>query len=509
MSSQISNDLYFRTQDEKNEYLKTRIESLDLSPRVQNALNKANIRTIGGILKMSESLLTDIKGLGVKGLNDIKLKLKNSFQTDGKLWEMRYEMKPLNKTDSSVNIDMSGIVDNNDIISSFATYFNVSKEAIESKSRSKDLVEIRDIIIYFLREYAGMSFLAIGNLFGGRDHSTIIHSYNKIERKFGSKKNFEIKFSDLINKLKSTEEKKLYIIQTVIPEIVDSVYPKDNTGLTLKYKEISERNDQVLKLYKDGLTLQSISEIVNVTRERVRQIVKKTIIDQTINDSISNGVNIDSDIVIEEERKKRMLKRGITVEKVIKPIKEKRWSKYYISCKACGTTTIPHVRKGLCEKCIGQFRGERRENIIKKYQGKCDICGISRHLAIMDQGKDLYISKDERVLCRKCFLGKTGKNLGSYKNFTWSRFYPACISCGSVEIPHHQKGLCEKCSNFLTKIEREKIISDHKNICDYCGLNRNDTFQKTGRDFYIMKDKSVACRNCFQARRRLLKKQNK
>lgn len=54
------------------EVLKTRIESLDVSSRTQNALNGANIRTMGGLARKKEKDLLEIDGLGQKGIQEIK-----------------------------------------------------------------------------------------------------------------------------------------------------------------------------------------------------------------------------------------------------------------------------------------------------------------------------------------------------------------------------------------------------------------------------------------------------
>ncbi len=59
------------------EFLKTRIESLDLSVRTTNALSNANIRTVGGLAKKKADDLTDIEGLGAKGIQEIKKALSN------------------------------------------------------------------------------------------------------------------------------------------------------------------------------------------------------------------------------------------------------------------------------------------------------------------------------------------------------------------------------------------------------------------------------------------------
>jgi DNA-directed RNA polymerase subunit alpha len=54
------------------EFLKTRIENLNLSARTQNALSSANIRTIGGLARKKEKDILEVEGLGAKGVAEIK-----------------------------------------------------------------------------------------------------------------------------------------------------------------------------------------------------------------------------------------------------------------------------------------------------------------------------------------------------------------------------------------------------------------------------------------------------
>ena len=54
------------------EFLKTRIETLDLSARTINALSNGNIRTVGGLARKKEEDILDLEGLGSKGLSEIK-----------------------------------------------------------------------------------------------------------------------------------------------------------------------------------------------------------------------------------------------------------------------------------------------------------------------------------------------------------------------------------------------------------------------------------------------------
>ncbi len=60
-----------------SEFLKTRIETLNLSPRTANALTNANIRTVGGLARKKEEDILDIDGLGSKGVQEIKKVLGN------------------------------------------------------------------------------------------------------------------------------------------------------------------------------------------------------------------------------------------------------------------------------------------------------------------------------------------------------------------------------------------------------------------------------------------------
>lgn len=59
------------------EFLKTRVDTLDLSQRTLNALTTANIRTVGGLARKKEKDILEIEGLGAKGITEIKKALGN------------------------------------------------------------------------------------------------------------------------------------------------------------------------------------------------------------------------------------------------------------------------------------------------------------------------------------------------------------------------------------------------------------------------------------------------
>jgi len=68
------------------------------------------------------------------------------------------------------------------VISLTADYFGLTDDEIRSASRSRPLVHARQIAMYLCRELTDLSLPRIGDRFGGRDHSTVIHADKKIRK---------------------------------------------------------------------------------------------------------------------------------------------------------------------------------------------------------------------------------------------------------------------------------------------------------------------------------------
>ncbi len=68
------------------------------------------------------------------------------------------------------------------VISVAAEYFDVTPDEIRSSNRSRPLVNARQMAMYLCRELTDLSLPKIGERFGGRDHSTVLHATNKIRR---------------------------------------------------------------------------------------------------------------------------------------------------------------------------------------------------------------------------------------------------------------------------------------------------------------------------------------
>lgn len=68
------------------------------------------------------------------------------------------------------------------IINQVTSHFKVSLAEIRGRGRSKDIVVPRQVAMYLLREETGASLVEIGQLLGGRDHSTVMHGIARMEK---------------------------------------------------------------------------------------------------------------------------------------------------------------------------------------------------------------------------------------------------------------------------------------------------------------------------------------
>ncbi len=73
-----------------------------------------------------------------------------------------------------------------------AKYFNIDKDDLASNKRSNEIAFPRQIAMYLCREVANMSYPRIGEDFGNRDHSTVMHACKKIEKEVKDKNNTKL-----------------------------------------------------------------------------------------------------------------------------------------------------------------------------------------------------------------------------------------------------------------------------------------------------------------------------
>ncbi len=115
---------------------------------------EGNVRELEGIIN-SIAMQTQVKG---RDLNIIEIKaiLKNNA-----------------KPKKSVSVK--------DVVKIVTDFYNIEEQNIYEKTRKKEVVKPRQVIMYLLREDLNISYPSIGEKLGGRDHTTVIHSCEKIK----------------------------------------------------------------------------------------------------------------------------------------------------------------------------------------------------------------------------------------------------------------------------------------------------------------------------------------
>ena len=68
-----------------------------------------------------------------------------------------------------------------DVVKIVSDFYNIKEDSIYEKTRHKEVIRPRQIIMYLLREDFSISYPSIGQKLGGRDHTTVIHSCEKIK----------------------------------------------------------------------------------------------------------------------------------------------------------------------------------------------------------------------------------------------------------------------------------------------------------------------------------------
>lgn len=82
-----------------------------------------------------------------------------------------------------------------------AEYFNLKQGMLVSPKRTKNIVEARHIAMYLARELTNNSLPVIGDSFGGKDHTTVIHSYNKIKKQLNTDSKLKLDIDRIKNKI--------------------------------------------------------------------------------------------------------------------------------------------------------------------------------------------------------------------------------------------------------------------------------------------------------------------
>lgn len=90
-----------------------------------------------------------------------------------------------------------------ELLAEIADFLGFDVAALKGKSRQRPLVTARQIAMYVFREVTDLSYPGIARIFGGRDHTTVIHAVEKIQRQMSERKQIYDQVTQLQQRLKS------------------------------------------------------------------------------------------------------------------------------------------------------------------------------------------------------------------------------------------------------------------------------------------------------------------
>ncbi|KAA6436117.1 chromosomal replication initiator protein DnaA [Agrococcus sediminis] len=100
------------------------------------------------------------------------------------------------------SFDEEAVVSPSDIISHTAAYFRLSVDDLHGSSRSQTIALARQIAMYLCREMTSMSLPKIGQLFGNRDHTTVMYANKKIEKLMQERRSVYTQVTELTSRIR-------------------------------------------------------------------------------------------------------------------------------------------------------------------------------------------------------------------------------------------------------------------------------------------------------------------
>jgi chromosomal replication initiator protein len=151
------------------------IPAPDQESRVAILQSKSRINNFTLAKEVADYLASSIEG-NIRELEGILNSIIHQSQVKGRELTLT-EIKNLIKNSAKPIKNLSA----KEIIKIVAGFYNVEEESIYNKTRRKEVVRPRQLTMYILREDFNVSYPSIGQKMGGRDHTTVIHSCEKIK----------------------------------------------------------------------------------------------------------------------------------------------------------------------------------------------------------------------------------------------------------------------------------------------------------------------------------------
>lgn len=95
----------------------------------------------------------------------------------------------------------SDIISVDSIKDTVATYYGLTVRQIDSKNRTRIIVNARHIVMYLIRKHLDISYSKIGDEIGGRDHSTVVSAVDKIENLLKKESSYQVAVNEIERKI--------------------------------------------------------------------------------------------------------------------------------------------------------------------------------------------------------------------------------------------------------------------------------------------------------------------
>lgn len=149
-------------------------------------------------LRISEDVIQYLARISKKSIRELEgnlKKIKMFSELQGLAIDLELAKKVLAHHENSISITVD------EIQKIVAEHFKVRVTDLKSTSRSKPIVVPRQIAMYLIKKFLDKSLVDIGKAFGGRDHTTVINSLEKIDNLQATNPEFKNDIDDLITRI--------------------------------------------------------------------------------------------------------------------------------------------------------------------------------------------------------------------------------------------------------------------------------------------------------------------
>lgn len=151
------------------------ISPVDVESRIAILQAKSKLNNFNLNQEVAYFLASTVEG-SIRELEGVLNTIICQTQLKGKELSLA-EVKNLTKNSAKPHKNVSV----KDVVKAVASFYNIDESSIYDKTRRQEVVKPRQLTMYILREDFNVSFPSIGQKLGGRDHTTVIHSCEKIK----------------------------------------------------------------------------------------------------------------------------------------------------------------------------------------------------------------------------------------------------------------------------------------------------------------------------------------